>query len=82
MKQNITNIISWVLLALGIIFLLWKIIGGSPTEFSIIMTFLAGIIFNLMSVNSKVSRTEEKAGNLENKFNSLAKDFKEHIKHR
>jgi len=82
MKQNITNIISWILLALGIIFLLWKIIGGSPTEFSIIMTFLTGIIFNLMSVNSKVSRIEEKTNNLENKFNSLAKDFKEHIKHR
>ena len=82
MKQNIANIISWILLLLGVIFLVWKILGGSPTEFSIIMTFQAGIIFNLMSVNNKVSRLEEKTNNIDSKFNSLSKDFKEHIKHK
>ena len=46
------------------------------------MTFMAGIIFNLISVSNKVSRLEEKTSNADAKFSSLATDFKEHIKHK
>jgi len=62
--NNITNIIAWALIILGIIFIFWKLFGGSPTEFSILITLISGILFK----------------NIDNKFNALASDFKTHIK--
>ncbi|MBS3151582.1 hypothetical protein J4443_04340 [Candidatus Woesearchaeota archaeon] len=86
MKHDLAKMISWILLALATIFLIWRIVGGSPTEFTIIITFLIAVTFNLVSVNNKISRLtgefKEFKKNSENNFNSLARDFKEHIKHK
>lgn len=82
MKPDIAKIISWIFLILGTIFFVWKLVGGSPTEFTTIMAFLMAITFNLVSVNSKIAKLEERSRNMELKFTALASDFKEHIKHK
>jgi len=78
--DNIANIIAWALIILGIIFILWKLFGGSPTEFSILITLISGILFKIMALGSDLSALKEKVRNINNKFNALASDFKAHIK--
>jgi len=78
--DNIANIIAWALIILGIIFILWKLFGGSPTEFSILITLISGILFKIMALGSDLSALKEKVKNIDSKFNALASDFKAHIK--
>ena len=80
--EKIINLLSWALIILGVIFILWKIFGGSPTESTILITLVSGMLFKIMNVGNDISSLKEKINNLENKFNSLAKDFKDHIKHK
>jgi len=80
--NKLINIISWALIVLGVIFILWKVLGGSPTESTILITLVSGILFKIMGIGNDLSGLKEKVNNIENKFNSLAKDFKEHIKHK
>jgi len=78
--NNITNIIAWALIILGIISIFWKLFGGSPTEFSILITLISGILFKIMALGNDLSALKEKVKNIDNKFNALASDFKTHIK--
>ena len=78
--DNIANIIAWALIILGIIFIFWKLFGGSPTEFSILITLISGILFKIMALGNDLSALKEKVKNIDNKFNALASDFKTHIK--
>ena len=43
---------------------------------------VSGMLFKIMNIGNDVSSLKEKVNNIENKFNSLAKDFKDHIKHK
>ena len=80
--DKITNIIGWVLIIIGVVFIIWKLLGGSPTEFNILIALVSGMLFKMMSIGGDVSSLKEKVKNIENKFNSLAFDFKDHIKHK
>ena len=83
MKTNeIINIIAWALIILAVVFTIWKLIGGSPTEFSILITLVSGILFKVMGISSDLSTLKERVRNVDNKFNALASDFKAHIKHK
>jgi len=83
MKTNdIFNIIAWTLIILAVVFIVWKLIGGSPTEFSILIALITGILFKVMSVSNDMSALKERVKNLDNKFNALASDFKTHVKHK
>ncbi|MDD5086436.1 MAG: hypothetical protein PHV16_01660 [Candidatus Nanoarchaeia archaeon] len=78
--NNLANLIAWILIVLGVIFIIWKLIGGSPTEFSILITLTSGILFKIIALSSDLSTIKEKVKNIDFKFNALAHDFKEHIK--
>ena len=80
--NKIINIVAWGLLILGVIFIVWKLIGGSPTEFNILITLISGILFKIMGIGNDVSGLKERVRNIENQFKSLASDFKEHIRHK
>ena len=80
--NNIINIIGWALIILAVVFIIWKFIGGSPTEFSILITLVSGILFKVMSISGDLSILKERVRNIDNKFNALASDFKVHIKHK
>ncbi len=80
--NKLVNIVSWILIILGVIFVIWKVLGGSPTESTILITLVSGMLFKIMNIGNDVSSLKEKVNNIENKFNSLASDFKNHIKHK
>ena len=80
--NNLANLIAWVLIILGVIFILWKLIGGSPTEFSILIILISGILFKIMAFSSDLSTLKERIKNIDSKFNALASDFKNHIKNK
>ena len=80
--KNTSNIIAWIFIILGVIFVLWKIIGGSPSEFNILIVLVSGILFKMISIGDDVSSLKVKVKNIENKFNALATDFKEHVKNK
>ena len=80
--NNLANLIAWVLIILGVIFILWKLIGGSPTEFSILITLISGILFKIIAFSSDLSTLKERVKNIDGKFNALASDFKQHIKNK
>ncbi len=52
--NNLANLIAWILIILGVIFILWKLIGGSPTEFSILITLISGILFKIMAFSGSL----------------------------
>jgi len=73
------NILFWLLFILGIIVVLWVFLGSSPTiEQALLILILGMTIKNSIEIKGLKSNSS----NLENKFNSLARDFKEHIKHK
>ena len=75
----IGNILFWTLFILGIIVVLWVFFGNSPTiEQALLILILGMTVKNSIEIKGLRSNL----GNLEGKFNSLAKDFKEHIKHK
>jgi len=74
------DIVAWMLIILGIIFIFWKLIGGSPTEFNILLILLSGMLFKMMSLGNDIAGLKERAKNSERKFAALASDFKEHVK--
>jgi hypothetical protein len=80
--SDIFNVIAWTLIILAVIFIVWKLIGGSPTEFSILTALVTGVLFKVMSVSNDTSALKEKVKNLDSKFGALASDFKTHIRHR
>ena len=76
---RIGNILFWILFILGIIVVLWVFLGSSPTIEQALLILILGMTIK-DSIEIKGLKSDFK--NLENKFNSLASDFKNHIKHK
>ena len=57
----------------------WYFFGNSPTFEQAILVFILTLLF---TIGTKISNTNAGLELLEKRFNSLAKDFKEHIKHK
>lgn len=66
------EIIFWFLFVLSIVVVVWLIFGESPT---LEQALLVMILTLLWSSNNRLTK-------LEMKFNALATDFKEHLKHK
>lgn len=73
--MDIKNVLFWIFLVFSMFLFVWHVFGDSPTEF----VALAALIFTVLL---KVSSVGERLAKLEMKFEYLAKDFKEHVKHR
>lgn len=52
-RKKILDIIFWILLIIGIILLLWKIFGSSPTDLSIIITFILTLMFKIWALSDE-----------------------------
>lgn len=72
-KNQILNIIAWILIITGVILLIWKIFGSSPSGETILIALVTGLLFKVMIIGNDI--TKLKIG-----FKFLARDFKEHIK--
>jgi len=75
MKLDIKEILFWIFLAIAMGLLVWNVFGNSPTEFITMVAILFTILLKVVS-------TSERLAKIETKFNFLARDFKEHIRHK
>ena len=59
--------------------ILWYLFGNSPTFEQAILILIVTLLF---TIGTKVSDANAKLELFERRFNALAVDFKEHIKHK
>ena len=77
--MKIEEIIFWVLFSMGILVVIWYILGQSPTiDQALLILILAMVIKNSISIKGLKSDFKHS----ETKFKALASDFKAHIKHK
>lgn len=77
--MKLQDIIIWILFIISLLVVLWYIFGSSPT---IEQALLVLIISYLFVINTKISQNGVRLTMLERRFNTLAYDFKEHIRHK
>lgn len=82
MKIDIKEIIFWIFLAIALGLLVWNILGDSPSEFITMVVILFTILLKTMSISERLTKSEMRFNHLGKDFINLAKDFKEHIKHK
>ena len=81
-KKQILDIIFWVALIIGIIMVLWRIFGDSPTDLAIITPFIVMLISKIWDINndfrdfrhqvkSSFSNVRGDINRIENKIDSL-----------
>jgi ABC-type multidrug transport system fused ATPase/permease subunit len=75
--MKLQDVIIWILFIISIIIGAWYLFGSSPTFEQAILVFVLTILFT-MGIN--MGKIGTRLNLLERKFNSLAKDFKEHAK--
>jgi hypothetical protein len=77
--MKISDIIIWIMFILSISVVFWYFFGNSPTlEEAILVLLLMLTITNVIQTRTNNYRLRT----LERNFHSLARDFKEHIKHK
>lgn len=77
--MKINDLLFWFLFGLGIILVVWLFIGNTPTiEQALLVLILTMVVKNSIDIKGI------KTGNYysQKKFDALATDFKEHIKHK
>lgn len=77
--MKIQDIIVWIAFIIALFVVAWFFFGNSPT---IEQSLLVLNISYLLVINSKISKIETRLSIFTNKFNALAKDFKQHIQHK
>ncbi len=50
-RKDILNILFWITLVIGVLLLLWYILGNSPTELAITITFLLMLMFKMWAMS-------------------------------
>ena len=53
LKRKILDIIFWIALIVGIIMVLWKIFGKSPSDLTIILPFIVMLISRVWNMNNE-----------------------------
>jgi len=49
--MKILDILAWILLIIGVILLIWYLLGNSPTELLVILPFIFMLVFKLWSLS-------------------------------
>ena len=77
--MNARDLLFWFLFGLGIIIVLWLFIGNTPTiEQALLVLILTMVVKNSIDIEGVKTGTYH----FQKKFDALATDFKEHIKHK
>ena len=53
-RKDIFNILFWIFLIIGIILVLWRIFGNSPSDLAIILPFILMLLFKIWSISDEV----------------------------
>ncbi len=77
--MNIKEIISWILLLISVILVLWYIFGNSPSEFIAIISIISIVVFKLWAVSDRQIKLESKVtilnNNVKNSFDNIKNDL-------
>lgn len=73
-KRKILNILFWIALIVGIILVVWIIFGNSPTELSVIVTFMLALLFKIWAISDE---TKEFKHEVKMSFAKVREDFSE-----
>ena len=71
-RRKILEILFWIFLIVGIILILWKVFGKSPTDLSIIITFILMLMFKMWAMSDE---TKEFKHEVRISFNKVKNDF-------
>lgn len=52
-KTKILDVLFWIFLIIGIIMVLWRVFGNSPTDLAVISPFIAMTLMKVWSNNNK-----------------------------
>lgn len=74
--MKLQDIILLILFIFSLIVLGWFLFGNSPTFEEAILVFILTIVFG---ISIKLTMIDSNLKSLNNKFNHLSKDFKEHL---
>ena len=79
---DIRDVLFWIFLILGMILLVWNVFGNSPSEFIALVALIFTVLLKMSSMAERQIKNEIGLRNLGNSFIKLARDFKEHVKHK
>ena len=71
-RRKILNILFWIALMVGIILILWIIFGNSPTELSVVITFMLALLFKIWALSDE---TKEFKHEIKLSFAKVREDF-------
>lgn len=71
--RKILNIIAWVALTVGVVMIIWRIFGNSPTDIQIISPF---IVFGLVKVWDISNELKDFKHGVKLSFMKIKEDFK------
>ena len=54
-RKDIFNILFWIFLIIGIILLLWRIFGNSPTDLAVILPFILMLLFKMWAMSDSLN---------------------------
>lgn len=75
-KQKIFNILFWILLLIGIILIIWKIFGNTPSDLSIIITVSLMLLFKIWSISDDLKDFKYGVKSSFNKVKTEINEFK------
>ncbi len=79
LKRKILNIIFWIALIVGIIMVLWRIFGDSPTDLAIITPFIVMLISKMWDMNEAIIEVGHQVKilsmNTKSAFEKVKQDF-------
>lgn len=52
--KKMLNVLFWILLIIGIILLIWKLFGNSPTDLAVITPFILMLIIKMWAVSDEL----------------------------
>ena len=59
-RKQILNALFWILLIIGIILVIWKIFGNSPTDLQITLTFILMLLFKIWAISDELKESFSK----------------------
>jgi len=78
-RKNILNILFWIALVVGIVLVLWRIFGDSPSDLSIMITFLLILLFKIWGISDNLNGFKHEVRTSFVKVKSDLKDIGERV---
>lgn len=78
-KTKILNLLFWIFLIVGVILLIWRIFGQTPSELLVILPFIFTILFKIWSIGDELKEHKIDYNvfkeNIKNSFINIKKDI-------